>query len=390
MKNVENKMQSSIKMISKAYYQSYRVTISSYDTHSATLIPYHLPGYDFYLFFSLDAEIHAWISETQNQPDKGCIYTSPSGLVWMYFSTPAGGVYLGPIYYTTPSLSFLKTHRLKESYLPVIEFLEFFRLCNSLYCLLNPDTDSELVYTQFQSEYSTALTEDAILFGQNRDYSNVRILEKYLTSCVQNGDVEKLGNMAAMQLPSPARLATDNLRDAQNRFIVTITLAMRAAVDGGLPAEIAYPLSDVYLFENETLTSASQVMRLMMSAILDYANRVRNCQKYADYGSLVKRCCSMILANFNVSLRIAELAQRLDVCPEHLSRQFKKETGQSILDYIQSQKTEEAIRLLKYTNMELIAIAMHLGYNSQSQFSEKFKKSTGMPPAKYRKNTLKY
>ena len=232
----------------------------------------------------------------------------------------------------------------------------------------------------------STITDDEMYFNQTRNYTSIRLLEKYLTDSVSAGDVEKLALLYDYPLSNSAKLAEDEVRDAKNRFVTTIALVMRAAVDGGLPAEIAYPLSDTYILEMESKTTVSQVMQLLTTCILDYCNRVRECQTYSTYEPLVQKCCSYILANLNENLKIKDLADTLSVSPDHLSRQFKKETGQSILDYIQSQKIEEAIRLLKYSDLSLIAISNRLGYSSQNHFNDKFRQVTGVTPAKYRKN----
>ena len=48
------------------------------------------------------------------------------------------------------------------------------------------------------------------------------------------------------------------------------------------------------------------------------------------------------------------------------------------------QKTEEAMRLLRYTDFSLVTIAHRLGYNSQGHFTEKFKQNVGITPGKWR------
>ena len=384
MKKVDKQNLFTLETIAKACLRSYHVVLSRFEPKDFSLRPFVVPEYDFNLFTSMDAEFRAWISETLAPFSPNNLYTSPSNLTWMYIHSRLGELYLGPVFFSAPSQAFLQNHQMNEIYLPVVNFLEFSRLCSHVYALLDPDGSKDFSYTIFQRDYESPLTEDEMYFNQTRDYANVRILEKQLNALVKSGNVEGLEKMANISLASPARLAQDDLRDAKNRFIVTLTLVMRAAVDGGLPPEIAYPLSDVYLRENENLLSASQVMKYLMTCVFDYTNRVRDYQTTASYGPLVRRCRSLILANINENLKITDLAGLLCVSPDHLSRQFKKETGQSILDYIQSQKTKEAIRLLKYTNVSLVTIAHRLGYSSQGQFTSKFKKSTGITPAKYR------
>ena len=56
-------------------------------------------------------------------------------------------------------------------------------------------------------------------------------------------------------------------------------------------------------------------------------------------------------------------------------------------DYILKTKTEEAKRLLKYTDKSAAEIGNYLGFSSQAHFSRVFLKYSGRTPGEYRKNT---
>lgn len=57
----------------------------------------------------------------------------------------------------------------------------------------------------------------------------------------------------------------------------------------------------------------------------------------------------------------------------------------TLTDFILKEKVEEAKRLLRYTDKHATAIAVYLGFSSQSHFANVFKKYTGKPPSEYRK-----
>lgn len=68
----------------------------------------------------------------------------------------------------------------------------------------------------------------------------------------------------------------------------------------------------------------------------------------------------------------------------YLSRKFKEETGESLTDFILKEKTEEAKRLLRYSDKSLTAIGSYLGFSSTSHFSRVFKTYVGSTPSEYR------
>mgnify|MGYP000793609849 FL=1 len=56
----------------------------------------------------------------------------------------------------------------------------------------------------------------------------------------------------------------------------------------------------------------------------------------------------------------------------------------TLTDFILTKKSEEAARLLAYTDKSLIAVSDYLGFSSQSHFSRVFKKYIGKTPSGYK------
>ncbi|WP_137789137.1 AraC family transcriptional regulator [Bacillus sp. E(2018)] len=69
----------------------------------------------------------------------------------------------------------------------------------------------------------------------------------------------------------------------------------------------------------------------------------------------------------------------------HLSRIFKKETGQTISEYIRKRRLAIAAMYLLYSNESILDIAFSLQFQSQEAFTRSFKELYNMPPGKYRK-----
>ena len=79
-----------------------------------------------------------------------------------------------------------------------------------------------------------------------------------------------------------------------------------------------------------------------------------------------------------------KIAEELFLSRPYLSRKFKEETGESLTDFILKEKTEEAKRLLRYSDKPLTAIGAYLGFSSASHFSRVFKTYVGSTPSEYR------
>ena len=78
------------------------------------------------------------------------------------------------------------------------------------------------------------------------------------------------------------------------------------------------------------------------------------------------------------------IAGALYMSRPYLSKKFKEDTGENIADFILKEKTEEAKRLLRYSDKSLTAIGSYLGFSSASHFSRVFKTYVGSTPSEYR------
>ena len=78
------------------------------------------------------------------------------------------------------------------------------------------------------------------------------------------------------------------------------------------------------------------------------------------------------------------IARALYISRPYLSKKFKEETGENLTDFVLQEKTEEAKRLLRYSDKSLTAIGAYLGFSSPGHFSRVFKKYAGVSPREYR------
>jgi AraC-like DNA-binding protein/quercetin dioxygenase-like cupin family protein len=81
------------------------------------------------------------------------------------------------------------------------------------------------------------------------------------------------------------------------------------------------------------------------------------------------------------TLSIPDLCRRMHYGKTYLSRLFKAETGQSIMQYYRKLKISEAKRLLREQEHTVAEIAALLCYDTPQYFSYHFKKETNLTPA---------
>ena len=89
--------------------------------------------------------------------------------------------------------------------------------------------------------------------------------------------------------------------------------------------------------------------------------------------------------HLNTQIKMADILSVTYNSKYYLMHNFKKETGMSIFQYVLKRKCEEAIFLLKNSDMSISDIADSLSFSSTSYFYQQFKKYTGHTPLYYRK-----
>jgi AraC family transcriptional regulator len=85
-------------------------------------------------------------------------------------------------------------------------------------------------------------------------------------------------------------------------------------------------------------------------------------------------------------IKLADLAQLLDMSQFHFSHMFKQAIGTSPYQYLLQQRVERAKQLLRQTDQPIMDIAFRCGFNSHSHLSKQFRQLTGVTPTTYRAN----
>lgn len=89
-------------------------------------------------------------------------------------------------------------------------------------------------------------------------------------------------------------------------------------------------------------------------------------------------------AHFNEEIDIETLARIENYSTTYYREWFRKETGQSLLEYIRKRRMERAKELLVTTNLSIMQIACEIGYSYESSFIKVFKGQENLSPNAYR------
>lgn len=103
-----------------------------------------------------------------------------------------------------------------------------------------------------------------------------------------------------------------------------------------------------------------------------------------DAVSAIRLTRTYISGHLSEELTLEALAARVHFSPSYLSRLFKRETGQNLTAYIQSERIARAKELLLTTDLHFYEIAESVGIGNPIYFSKLFKKLTGQQPKEFK------
>jgi AraC-like DNA-binding protein len=88
--------------------------------------------------------------------------------------------------------------------------------------------------------------------------------------------------------------------------------------------------------------------------------------------------------DLRTSVRASELAQRLNLSPTQLAREFREAVGTNVGDFLKERQLDLAKTLLITTELSAARIALESGFGTPRSFFRAFRRVYGMTPNDYR------
>lgn len=206
---------------------------------------------------------------------------------------------------------------------------------------------------------------------------DVAAADELIASVSANGFVIEAGEMSK-----------SDVRQAVYMVVSTVTIFTRAAIDHGLPEDIAYNISDSYLHALDKLTEPNEINMLVFFALRSFCEAMQTWQYHACSSS-IRICCEYIMSHLHEHISMADLSQVCHLSPNYISDLFEKELHMRPTAYIRSVKLKYAAYLLAGSPMEIAHIAYCLAFPSPSSFGAQFKAKYHITPLQYRNQTTR-
>lgn len=184
------------------------------------------------------------------------------------------------------------------------------------------------------------------------------------------------------------QLADNPLRQEKNLSIVVISIACRAAIDGGVAPQKAFSMSDVFISNIERMTQVLPIQAAVVEYEREFARAVEQVKHDSEHNRYVERAKEYVAEHIDESIRVVQIGEALGINENYLTGLFHKYEGITLQHYIRKEKVRQAKELLLYSSYYCSEIAALLCFSTQSHFSSAFKREVGMTPAKYRESKI--
>lgn len=208
--------------------------------------------------------------------------------------------------------------------------------------------------------------------------------EKELIRKVKDGDSKGAKEIFKSLLNEVLLLEGGNIEVIKARVLELCTILSRASVEGGASLQKIFGINFDLI---NALNSIDNIQELITWSAKITDHFVENVfgNIYSGNSYIVSQTVQHINGNYMNKITLAKVSHYLHINSSYLSKLFKQEMRMSFTEYLNEVRIKRSRELLKDTDMEILDIALFVGYEDQSYFTKVFKKVTGKTPRRFRK-----
>ncbi len=219
-----------------------------------------------------------------------------------------------------------------------------------------------------------------------------RLERRYDVENALINEVQKGNSVAALKL-SRALLEDVNHKISysnnpilnQKRLITILNTLLRKAVEyAKVNIYLIDQISTRFSYQIETTNTLNELSALQYTMVADYCD-LSNKHSLTGYSPVIRRAINYITLNLTKPLCLADIAESCRISPNHLSKLFNGETGESISGYINRCRVESMANLLQTTTIDTAEAAASVGFSDLNYCIKVFKSIKGVTPGKFKR-----
>lgn len=183
-------------------------------------------------------------------------------------------------------------------------------------------------------------------------------------------------------------LSSDDLYSLLNYFVYHLDRELMK-----LPSPFQFSWKNVHYpsFHSalEGFESLEDIQRSFYKLLSETMTIMQEGYRSRNYSTLIQGVREYIEKHFaepNMSLSL--LSEKFQINEKYLSRLFKEEFGENFVDLLIRLRIQYSQKLLSETSSSIQEIATKVGYANSISFNRSFKKTTGITPGDFRKDTI--
>ena len=225
----------------------------------------------------------------------------------------------------------------------------------------------------------TAKDVDEFLSAR-RELSSVRV--DRLVSAILANDIEGIRSFYAGTLRKLSRAKVVFMEAFRGLSIQVLTKLMSIIQENQLDEESifgSYEKLFKHLFMQKTIERTLEWLEELSLVIVEALSGGKGRK------SLIERIIEYVDKNYTSPLSLKVLSYQYGITAAYLGQLFKKQTGYTFTNYLNTLRVRKAQKLFQYTALKANEIADEVGYNDPNYFYTIFKKYTGIYPSEFRK-----
>ncbi len=233
-------------------------------------------------------------------------------------------------------------------------------------------------------QFNNSLYELSELPTQSRQHYPIEE-EKKLLSAIRTGDKETAQELLNLLLGHIYFGSDGEFDRIKARVHELLILLSRASIDGGGDIDRIFWTNHSVIHELQTIDNLNDLNRWLSAVMHRYISYVFDFTdvKHAD---IIHKATDYIKQNYASKLTLDEVANHVYLSKSYLSKIFKEELHCNFSAYVNHVRIEKSKLLLADQSINLIDLAMLVGFEDQSYFTKVFKKTVGVSPGKYRES----
>jgi len=171
-------------------------------------------------------------------------------------------------------------------------------------------------------------------------------------------------------------------------FTIFRTITRIAARDAGLTPLVLDGITGFFRSKFMQAGTYEEKLRIRSDFVRAVCTAIQ-LKRNMNVSSSVQQAMDIIHQNLSSQISVPMLAEDIGISPNRLSSIFHRETGNTITEYVTSQRLLLAADLLVMTTLSIQEITNQAGFSSSAYFSKVFREHYGVSPTEYRKGISK-